>query len=407
MLNKFSILIFIYLILLQVISIYVGYDIDDVRVLFRLTLFETGFVIALFILMIGAIKFFKKETNIHNRLIIKIIFIYVIYQVAIIFPLSVYEANLPLTHLVRNLLPRLFLLLIPFLYWFVIPSFKNNNTPIKWINYSSILLFIIAIYNYTTNTIMITSTGDLRLISGVAAIMFAFTLVTNISLFGANKNNIFYIIISLLGLIFVNHRAAYLGIGFIIILSFFFSLLSNLNFKKIIYSLLIFSFLFIVSLNIKYVQENFYSRIAASFDYEDHTARDRLIRWGLSFNYFLDNPINGSKLENKYYADDEMLRELYPPHNFIFEILATQGIIGFIFVALLLFYILKLGYINKVDSLSYQMFFVIIFYIFYALLNVTFLNQWNIMILVLPSAMILYRNKLLSNKINHLNNTQK
>ncbi|RCK76498.1 MAG: hypothetical protein IGBAC_0860 [Ignavibacteriae bacterium] len=393
--KHFAKIIFLYFIWLQVLYIYFGWELDQFR-LFKFTLFQVGILFISFFVVYGMFKkYYKKEENKTNKLILKIIFIYIFYQIFVLFPINYFDKGAALGTIIQEIIKRFSFLLIPFIYGFVLSSFESIIITIRWINYTSIALFIIAIYNFTTDNYMLTSTGDLRVISGVSAIIFIFTFVTNLSILGAQKNNIFYIIISLLGLVFVNHRSAYLGLALILFIALYISIFYTLNFRKLLFSsVLIILLLFPIS-RIPYIQENFFSRVTASFDVEDPNARDRMMRWGMSFAYFLSNPINGSMLENKYYGDDEALKELYPPHNFILEILATQGLVGFIFILSIIFYIYKVFFRNRNDYISLQMFYFVTFYLFYAFFNVTFFNPWNVFMLMFCSSVILYRNKLL------------
>jgi len=360
-------------------------------------LFQFAFLPSILLVFLNFRKYFKQEKLENNRIILKTIFLYTIYQVLFILPSSYFQLNLSPGEIFRQLLPRLYFLLIPFIYWFVLPGFKNIKVPVYLISYSAIILMLLSFYNFTINRYMLTSTGDLRLISGVAAMVFAYSLITSFSIFSHSKNNLLLIATSLIGLVFVNHRSAYLAIGVIFIFSLMLNIIGTqkikMKFSRVAFSLIVILLILIPLSQIPLVKENFTSRITAVFDVEDPNARDRMMRWGLSFAYFLENPINGSKLENKYYADDVLLKEYYAPHNFIFEILSTQGLIGFLFVSILLYLILKLGFKNRKDSISYQMFLIMLFYLFYSLFNVTFLNSWNILILVFSSAMILHRNK--------------
>jgi O-antigen ligase len=397
MMKIISKIIFIYFIYLQVLSIYVGYEIEEVKI-FKFSLFQLGILPALALVFFELFKYFKKSNVDPNKFVIKLIAYYSLYQVLILLPISYFESDIAIYNLFRNLMQRLFFLLIPFIYWFVLPNYKYIKTPINWVAYSSILLLILSFYNYVNGIYTVTNTGELRLVAGVAAMLFVFTLVTSFSLFSRNKNNLILISVALIGLVFVNHRSAYLMLGILFFLSIIISMVNTkrikFKFSKVVVSVIIIILLVIPLSQIPLIKENFTGRIASSFDTTDPNALDRMMRWGLSFSYFLDNPINGSKLENKYYADDEMLKEFYEPHNFVFEILSTQGIVGFIFISLILFYILIVGYRNKNDNITYQMFLVVIFYILYSLVNVTILNSWNILILVFSSAVILYRNKL-------------
>ncbi len=390
--------IFIYFVILQVISIYVGYEIDRIRII-KFSLFQIAFLPSIILVFLETFKYFKKGDIDENKKLIKIIIYYTMYQILVILPLSYIQFGLKPGEIFYQIIPRMYFLLIPFIYWFVVPLYKNINTPIKVIAYSSVPLLILSLYNYINGIYMVTNTGELRLVSGVAAIIFVFTLVTSFSIFSHTKNNVALIAVSLIGLVFVNHRSAYLMLGFVLILSIFISVINTqknkIKFSRIGASFVIIILLLIPLSQIPLIKENFTGRIMTAFDVEDPNARDRMMRWGLSFAYFLENPVNGSMLMNTYYAVDEFRREqdLYPPHNFIFEILSTQGIVGLLFISFTLYNILRIGYRNKSDPISIQMLLILIFYILYSLLNVTFLNTWNLLVLVFSSAIILARNK--------------
>lgn len=393
--NFISRLIFIYLILLQVISIYVGYDLDNVKIL-KLSLFQLAFLPSLVLVFAKSFKYFRKNAEETNGTVIKLIIYYSVYQIFIILPLTYFQNAISPTELFYQLMPRLYFLLIPFIYWYVLPAYKNISTPINLIAYSSILLLLLSFYNYLNGIYSVTNTGELRLVAGVSAMLYAFTLVTSFSIFSHRKNVPLLILVSLIGFVFVNHRSAYVMLGLLLLLSIFISVLNKkqvkVKFRRILISgLLVIIFLIPLS-QVQFIKENFTGRIASSFDFSDPNAMDRFIRWGLSFSYFLENPINGSMLTNKYYADDEMLREIYAPHNFIFELLSTQGVVGFSMIMIILLKILFIAFKNKSDPISIQMFLVIVFYLLFSLFNVTILNNWNVLILMFSSAVVLYRN---------------
>jgi len=391
----FSKFIFIFLILFSIISFYIGYDIDKIKI-WKIGLFQLGLLPAVMSVFFKLPRYLMGRYYDPNKYVIKMIVLYTLYQIIVILPLTYIESNLTIGDLYWSIMPRLYFLLIPFIYWFVLPSYNNPKVPINWIAYSSIILVILILYNYSNGIYSLTNTGELRLVSGTAAMLFAFTLITKFSLFSHDKNNPLLIAISMIGFVFVNHRSAYIMLGVILLLSIFIGLISantrKLILGKVFVSLIIILLLLITLSQIPMIRDNFIGRVESSFDVEDKNAVDRMTRWEYSFNYFLENPINGSKLENKFYADNEELSEFYAPHNFVFEILSTQGIVGFIFISLILFNILKIGYRNKNDNISNQMFLVVIFYILFSLMNVTILNSWNILILVFSSAVILYRN---------------
>jgi len=147
------------------------------------------------------------------------------------------------------------------------------------------------------------------------------------------------------------------------------------------------------------LRDNFFSRVATSTDLSDPNAEVRMSRWVLAASYFLDNPVNGSMLRNEYY-DSSFLFDM-PPHNWVFEVLPTQGLVGLLFYVAIFYLVLGAGMKNKSDPLTWQMTLLIIFYLAFCMANANFLVKWNIHMLAYPCAVILYRNRVLGENHKH------
>jgi len=324
------------------------------------------------------------------RRFIQIIFAYVLYQIIIIAPLSYLDGLISITGLAQAILFRMTILLIPFFLWFVLPRFKKIERVFSLINLSSLVLLAIAVINYNRGNYLLTNTGQIRLLWGGAVLIFAMVFFTNF--FHKKKQFVhyFYIIASLLGVVFTNHRSAYIPLFLVILVGIWLFDQTRSRLKTATISLLIIlSALFIFAQN-GLIWENFTKRLAST-NLQDENLQERIRGWQLSYEHFKDSPINGSMLKDEYYRPihyDQM-----QPHGFIFELLPTQGIIGLLFYLYLLSHALIVAYKNRRDEVSLQMFLSLLFYILYSMFNVCLLNTWNMLILILAVSAILYRDK--------------
>lgn len=168
------------------------------------------------------------------------------------------------------------------------------------------------------------------------------------------------------------------------------------NKAKTIVQLTIILLLIIIPLSqIPFIADNFWGRVTSSFTTNDPNAESRFVQYEMAWDYFKSNPINGSMINNKFYFDDS--KNIIPPHSFLFQLLATQGLVGFAAHILILSLILYIGYKNRRDSYSFQMFLMIVYYIIFTLLNENFYSTSNILVLSFASALILYRNRCIQN----------
>jgi len=289
---------------------------------------------------------------------------------------------------------RFQVLMIPFLYWFVLPSFRKNDSAIKLLCYSSLIPLGSAMFDLSRGIVGHTDNGELRLLWGGVSLLYAFVLITNLRFFSHTKTNFFLAVVAGVGLTLANHRSAYLVIAFLIIVVL---LVSNRGSSRLpgITSLGIGVLLVVaVLISVPSLWESFLSRLSTSLDTNDINAVGRLSRWELSWTFFLSNPLNGSMLSYQYYG--VQLRDNFPPHNFVFELLTTEGVVGTMFYLLLIFWIARIAFSHRWDQTMWQMFLAIIFYVGFCLFNTNFLGPWNFLEFALPCSMVMFRHQCLT-----------
>jgi O-antigen ligase len=151
---------------------------------------------------------------------------------------------------------------------------------------------------------------------------------------------------------------------------------------------------------ISFIADNFWGRVTSSFTTDDPNADSRFKQYEMAWEYFTQHPLNGSMINSKFYFDESMNK--IPPHSFILQLLATQGIIGFVVHTFLISLILYISYKNRRDSYSFQMFLLILFYLVFTMLNENFYSSRNILMFNFAAALILYRNKCIENAKNYI-----
>lgn len=339
------------------------------------------------------IKKINKINIKENKIIIYIAFIYLLYQTFVILPISFYE-NIRIAQIFRAYSARLYYIYFLFLYFCIYDGYKIE-TMIKYINTASVILFIFGIYNISQGIIGKTDTGEMRLFGGYAVLIFGFTFIFNFFKIKTFSFKNYYVVISILGILSINHRSGYLAIGVILIIALFFIQKK----MKYIFVLLFSASIFITLINSSEnnLSLDFKSRSQRILDPNENNAVDRQVRWALAFDYYLDNPINGSLLSGENYKNDIYLSSRWSPHNFIFETLSTEGTIGILFIFIFYFYLFKVGFKNsKKDIYSFCSILYLTFYLCFCFFNTNYYNPKNVFFQLIAAYIILIQNEKLS-----------
>jgi O-antigen ligase len=391
-LQHFALLITIYFIILQAISVYIGYRINANSIL-NFSLFQFGIILSFAFLIFFIKKYFKEsKLNKLNYYVIALIFLYIGYQSIIIASIHYFQNDMPIREVFRFVINRSYFVVIPLLYWYVFPFF-NEKKILLFFDITCFVLVLGLAYNYSVGVYEYTSTGELRIGTGEAAIPFCYLLIRSFSFFSGEKNNYVFLVASIIGLIFANHRSAYVGVALLLPIAILNRKSIQEKSKYLFHAAVTIIVVIVVLSQFPVIAENFLGRVVSSTDLKDPNLLDRETYYIKAFDFFIENPINGSMNDGQFYSSDIKDQHKIPPHNFIFQLLSTQGIIGFLFIMAIILFVLRIAYKNRSDNISFQMALVIIFYLFFSLLNYTFLNPRNLLVLLFSAALIMHRNR--------------
>lgn len=399
--KKFAIILFLYFLTITIVGLIIAENISTVWLdtgLIKFNLYDVLMICGIIYVMLYTRSNMNYEMS-DTILLINIIYIYILYQVFIIFPTSLInnQLNLSTINILRKIIERMFLILIPFFYWYIIPNFKNPEKLMKFIAYTSLIIFFFHIMNYFTSNYTLTETGNRRYGWGAGGVLlYGFSFITSLNIYNKKRTNYIIIFISILGIILLSQRSAFFAIGFIFIMALVF----RKEFNPRIFLSLLGVFLIILGISeFTNIWEDFLSRLTSA-DVHSGNLYGRLMGWAYGWDIFLQHPLNGIIFNSALYSNELSIDYTFVNifHNFIMQILVTEGIVGFVFHIIIIIFLFKIAIKNINDTITYQMFFFLLYYFFIAFFNVVYSNPMCYFFLIIPASIILYRNKILNIK---------
>jgi len=124
----------------------------------------------------------------------------------------------------------------------------------------------------------------------------------------------------------------------------------------------------------------------------DINTRDRADRSKLAWDYFVAHPLGDYTWSRQLYLVN-LGPYSWEPHDSVAQLLGQQGIVGFAFFLAVIAATARIGWRNRnVDCVSAVMLAYFAFYLVFNLFNTNLINEWNILLLVVPVGAILSRN---------------
>ncbi|GEM_PF-1476097 len=332
-----------------------------------------------------------------NRTVLAIVLGYCAYQIAVILPVSVAFHDLEPIAVARQLESRFALILIPFVY-LVGLKYMSPRRLVAWVNTAAMLLALFALYKYATVGIQGEQVGSgafrLRELWGGATLLFGFLILTSLFLQRPNAFAYAMALVGVIGMALTNHRSGYIAL--IVTVPPLLINSRRVARRAAVVLLVVLSaglLLFAVSPTAR--ESVIYSLRTMANPTADRNARDRLDRSRLGWDYFVANPLGDYQWSHRYYLVH--VSDNFEPHNFVIQLLGQQGIVGFAFFAGLIVTTARIGWRNRRrDRMSAVMLAYFAFYLLFCLFNTNLLNVDNILLLIIPVALILARNAALA-----------
>ncbi len=333
-----------------------------------------------------------------NRYILWLCLAYLLYQLVVVFLAAVLLHGLHPIDVFRGMEVRLELILIPAIYGVVLRYWKVS-TIVALVDAVAAALALWVLIRYVTVGGQGYYEGDifrLRAVWGGASFLFAWLVFTSLFYWPTRPWRFLLALLGLAGIVLANHRSGILAL----IAALIVQLVATRGVTK--RAVMAFASFATVATIVLYAAPSLRANVVYSFSTmlnpnADPTSIDRLSHAGLAWAYFLVHPLGDFIWNQRYYLVNVGPQEIFPPHNFVVQLLATQGIIASLIYFVIILAVLALAWRNRRDHLSSVMLAYLTFYLVMCLFNANIDLPENVALFFLPVAIVLHQNRQLQN----------
>lgn len=356
--------------------------------------FDLVFVTALALLLAHNAVHLRPDPVSANRYLLWLCAAYVIYQLAVVLPLAVVAHGIRPVDALRLVEVRLALIMVPTISSVVLRYWKPS-TIIALVDVAAVGLVLWVLFRYFTvggQGYWDGSVFRLRAVWGGATLLFAWLLFTSLFYWNTRFWRLALAGLALVGIVLANHRSGILALGAALAVQLAAmrgvtrrALLALVSFATV--GVIVLMAAPSVRLNLEYSLSTMLNPNA------DATATDRVTHSTLAWAYFVQHPLGDYVWNQRYYLTNVSPDQNFVPHNFVVQMLVTQGIVPSAFYFAIIALSLAIGWRNRRDNLSSVMLAYLTFYLVMCLFNANIDLPENIALFFLPVALIVYQNR--------------
>ncbi len=356
--------------------------------------FDLLFFSAVGLLLVASAMGIGREREPTNRLVLSLCWFYIGYQLLVVLPAAVLLHDLRVVDVERLIEVRLALLLIPVTYGVVL-RYWSPNIIVTLLDFAAVGLLVWVVFNYLTkgpHGYMESGVFRLRAVWGGGILLFGWLLLTSLFYWPTRVWRLVLAGLALAGLGLANERSGLVACAASFIAVLF--AVRGVSRRVLIALVLIVAVGAGVYLSSSPAvrQSIAYSITTATNPSSDQTAQDRVIRSALGITYFEQHPFGDYVWNRSFYAVNLGSAD-FVPHNFVVQLLVTQGVIA----SGILFAIIGLaGFLawrNRRDRLSSVLLAYLVFYFAFCLLNANVDLRENVSLYFITVALILHQNR--------------
>ncbi|MEI6499890.1 MAG: hypothetical protein WCP21_02565 [Armatimonadota bacterium] len=329
-----------------------------------------------------------------NRLVLWLCWAYVGYQALVVLPAAVVLHSLRPIDAFRLLQPRLSLILVPFTYAVVLRYWKPAVL-IAIVDAAAAGLAVWALYRYVTHGAaqgyVESGVFRFRIVWTGGVMLCGWLLLTSLFYWPLRVWRLALAALALVGLSLANYRSGVVALaaGFLAVLV----TMQGVSRRALVAMVLIFvvSFGVYVGASSNVRRSVAYSLTTAFNPSSDQTAHDRLTRSALGLDYFMLHPLGDYVWSKTYYTTN--LGWNFVPHNFVVQLLVTQGVVASALYFAIMGSIISIGWRNRRDRLSSVMLVYLFFYLTFCLFNPNIDIIANVSLFSFGVALVLHQNR--------------
>jgi O-Antigen ligase len=350
---------------------------------------------AILVLFTGNAIFFTRDPVPVNRLVVSLCIICVGYQLLVVLPAAVLLHDLRPIDVLRAQEVRFGLILVLVVYGVVL-RYCRPALLVAFFDIAAAALALWVIYRFLT-------TGEqgywdggvfrLRAVWGGAALLFGWLFLASLFYWPVRPWRLVLAILALGGIILANHRSGFLAL----LAAFVMQMLATSRVTR--RAVLTTAVIAVVGVGVYYAAPSVRDSAAYSLRTmfsagADPNAADRVVRSRLGFDYFVQHPLGDYVWNRRYYLVN-LRNGGWEPHNFIVQLLVTQGIVASLLFLVIIGLAGSIAWRNRRDQLSAVMLAYLTFYLVFCLFNTNIYSLENVALLFVAVALILHQNRTL------------
>jgi hypothetical protein len=332
-----------------------------------------------------------------NRIVLALCWTYVGYQVLVVLPAAVLLHDLRPIDVVRMQEVRLSVVLIPIVYTVVLRYLRADVVIAIFDAAAIALLAYVLIQHFTGGDRGYYESGvfRLRVVWGGGILLFGWLLLSSLFYWPTRMWRIGLAGLGLLGIGLANERSGLLACA----TSFVAAMLVMRGVAR--RALIALALVGVVAVAF-YVTASPAVRASVAYSVRtvvnassDQTAQDRVIRSALGLQY-LQNHLLGDYVWTQRFYDVNLGAANFVPHNFIVQLLVTQGVIAAGLYFAIIGASLLLAWRNRKDHLTGFTLAYLVFYLTFCLLNANIDLRENVSLFYISVALVLFANRRLA-----------
>lgn len=350
---------------------------------------------AVLILVVNNALSLKPDPVPMNRLVVWLCIGSIGYQLFVVMPAAILLHDLGPIDVLRLQEVRFGLILVPAIYGVVL-RYCRPSLVVTLFDVAAAVLAVWVIYRYLTTGGQGYWDGGIyrmRAIWGGASLLFGWLFLTALFYWPVRPWRLVLAILAVGGLILANHRSGFLAL----LAAFAVQMMATGRVTR--RAFLTIAVIAVVGAGVYYSAPSVRDTVAYSvrtmFNAKaDPNAVDRVVRSRLGFDYFLQHPVGDYVWNRRYYLVNVGNRD-FAPHNFVVQLLVTQGIVASLLFFAIIGFAGAMAWRNRRDRPSAVMLAYLTFYLVFCFFNTNIDAFENVALFAVAVALILHQNRTL------------
>jgi hypothetical protein len=357
--------------------------------------FDLVFYPTVLVLLFGLVRHRTAPLTPVTRLAVYVVVAYAVYQILVVLPIMVVLSGYSPLGAFYALRPRLSMILVVFFALLVTRRWSGDVVS-RILEWAALALVVVAAWRFLTGAQVEVefATGRFRVMWGGSTLLFGWLVISRFLKERLRPRDVMMTVAGLAGIVLVNHRSAYIALAVALLAYVFARKRHAVRTIGIMAGVVILGVVVVLTF-LPDVQESLnYSFHTLVNPQADANTIDRVEKTRLSFQTFAKYPFGDIMWRSSGYYLVDLGASEWTPHNFVAQLLAGEGVVGFLAWITLILASLAVAFRNaRRDSRSATLGAYLLFYLVFCLFNTNFYADENIVLLASAMGLVFWRDR--------------